>query len=47
MTTKGMNLPAPGDTTVVRATIEDENTAAKCATQQRAREEEAKVAAGV
>ena len=46
-TTKGMNWPAPGEESVVRATTLDDTTAAKSAAQCWAREKEAKIRAGV
>jgi len=46
-TPDGMNWPAPGKEPVVRTTILDDTTAAKSAAQRWAREEEAKIRAGV
>jgi hypothetical protein len=45
--TEGMNWPAPGEESVVRTIILDDDTAAKRAAQPWAREKEAKVGAGV
>jgi hypothetical protein len=46
-TSKGMNCPAPCEESVVKTVILDNATAAKTAAQRLAREEEAKVEAGV
>jgi hypothetical protein len=46
-TTEGMNWPTPGEESVVRTIILDDDTAAKRAAQCWAREEEAKLGAGV
>ena len=46
-TTEGTDWPPPGEQSVVRTTILDDTTAAKCAAQCWARDKEAKVGAGV